>query len=84
MQSNMRLKQMLFMAALVVVVASCKNNNTSWVDNKNSDFYEAEPAGMVFIKRGAFMMGANTQSAIFEQPDNIKMVTVDEIGRAHV
>lgn len=76
MQSNMRLKQMLFMAALVVVVASCKNNN-SWVDDKNSDFYEAEPAGMVFIKRGAFMMGANTQSAIFEQPDNIKMVTVD-------
>ena len=76
MQSNMRLKQMLFMAALLVVVASCKNNN-SWVDDKNSDFYEAEPAGMVFIKRGAFMMGANTQSAIFEQPDNIKMVTVD-------
>ena len=64
------------MAALLVVVASCKNTN-SWVDDKNSDFYEAEPAGMVFIKRGAFMMGANTQSAIFEQPDNIKMVTVD-------
>ena len=61
MQSNMRLKQMLFMAALVVVVASCKNTN-SWVDNKNSDFYEAEPAGMVFIKRGAFMRIHNLQS----------------------
>lgn len=78
MQSNMRLKQMLFLAALVVVMTSCPNGNTSWIDNnKNSDFYEAEPEGMVFIKRGAFMMGANTQSAIFEQPDNIKMVTVD-------
>lgn len=69
---------MLFLAALVVVMTSCPNGNTSWIDNnKNSDFFEVAPEGMVYIKPGAFMMGANTQSAIFEQPDNIKMVTVD-------
>lgn len=43
----------------------------------SGSFREANPYGMVFVKRGSFMMGANTQSAVFEQPDNIVMVTVD-------
>ena len=41
-----------------------------------SGFQEANPFGMVLVKGGSFMMGANTQSAVFEQPDNIVMVTV--------
>jgi formylglycine-generating enzyme required for sulfatase activity len=31
---------------------------------------------MVFMRKGAFLMGANEQSAIFSQPDNNVMVTV--------
>lgn len=38
---------------------------------------EANPYGMVFIRKGAFLMGANEQSAIFSQPDNNVMVTVN-------
>ena len=45
---------------------------------KSTDFKEANPYGMLFIKKGAFMMGANTQSAVFEQPDNIIMVTISQ------
>ena len=45
--------------------------------SKATAFKEANPYGMLFIKKGSFMMGANTQSAVFEQPDNILMVTVD-------
>ena len=38
---------------------------------------EANPYGMVFVRKGAFLMGANEQSAIFSQPDNNVMVTVN-------
>lgn len=38
---------------------------------------DVEPHGMVFIRKGAFLMGANAQSAIFSQPDNNVMVTVN-------
>ncbi|MGN0236009.1 MAG: SUMF1/EgtB/PvdO family nonheme iron enzyme [Paludibacteraceae bacterium] len=72
----MKLKQMLFVAVLVAIVTSCKTND-DWVRKGETSFQEAYPKGMIFIKRGAFMMGANTQSAVFEQPDNIRMVTVD-------
>ena len=44
---------------------------------KSTNFKEANPYGMLFIKKGSFMMGANTQSAVFEQADNVVMVTVD-------
>ena len=37
---------------------------------------DVEPYGMVFMRKGAFLMGANEQSAIFSQPDNNVMVTV--------
>ena len=37
---------------------------------------DAEPYGMRFIRKGAFLMGANEQSAVFAQPDNNVMVTV--------
>ncbi len=41
------------------------------------NFQEANPYGMVLIPGGSFMMGANTQSAIFEEPDNLVMATVE-------
>ncbi len=40
-------------------------------------FFEAQPYGMVFIKRGSFMMGANDQSAIGGINDKPINVTVD-------
>lgn len=38
---------------------------------------DAEPYGMRFIRKGAFLMGANDQSAVFAQSDNNVMVTVN-------
>ncbi|MBR1929073.1 MAG: SUMF1/EgtB/PvdO family nonheme iron enzyme [Paludibacteraceae bacterium] len=43
----------------------------------NGNFKEAHPFGMVYIKKGAAMLGSNTQNAIFGEPDNQLMVTVD-------
>lgn len=45
--------------------------------SKATNFKEANPYGMVFIRKGAFLMGPNTQSAVFNQPDNNLMVTVN-------
>jgi formylglycine-generating enzyme required for sulfatase activity len=43
----------------------------------NRGFRENNPYGMVFIKRGSFMMGANDQSAIGANSDRSINVTVD-------
>ena len=78
MHSNMKMKIMLFLVAVVAIVASCGAPAGELVGvSKASDFREANPYGMVFIRKGSFMMGANTQSAVFEQPDNIMMATVE-------
>ena len=78
MLSDMKMKFMLFVAAVAAVVASCSAPAGELVGvSKAGDFREANPYGMVFIRKGAFMMGANTQSAVFEQPDNIRMQTVE-------
>ena len=37
---------------------------------------DVDPLGMVFIRKGAFLMGANEQSAVFTQNDNNVMVSV--------
>lgn len=44
---------------------------------KPTNFKEANPYGMVFIRKGAFLMGPNTQSAVFNQPDNNVKVSVN-------
>ena len=78
MHSDMKMKIMLFLAAVAALVASCSAPAGELVGvSKATDFREANPYGMVFIRRGSFMMGANTQSAVFEQPDNIMMATVE-------
>ena len=43
----------------------------------NGSFKEATPYGMVFVKKGSFMMGANDQSAIGSINDKSINVTVD-------
>ena len=45
--------------------------------NSKVTFKEANPYGMVFIKRGSFMMGANDQSAVGAINDKSINVTVD-------
>jgi len=74
----MKLSKILFVVAVVALLASCNGPAGELVGvQKSTNFKEANPYGMVFIKKGNFMMGENTQSAIFHQPDNIVMVTVE-------
>ena len=74
----MKVTKILPIIVLAIALASCNKPAGELVGVGNSaNFKEANPYGMLFIKKGSFMMGANTQSAVFEQPDNILMVTVD-------
>lgn len=73
----MRQTKMLSLLALVVAFASCNKPAGELVGaGLKGDFKEANPYGMVFVKQGSFMMGSNTQTAIFNQPDNQLMATV--------
>ena len=75
---NMKVTKLLPLIALAMVMVGCNKPAGELVGaNKAGVFKEANPYGMLFIKKGSFMMGANTQSAVFEQPDNVVMVTVD-------
>lgn len=66
------------LAAIALVLAGCNKPAGELVGARNAGkFKEANPYGMVFIKKGSFMMGANTQSAVFEQSDNQMMATVE-------
>lgn len=74
----MRVQKILPLVAMVLLMASCNKPAGELVGVGNAkNFREANPYGMLFIKKGSFMMGANTQSAVFEQPDNILMTTVE-------
>lgn len=74
----MKLTKILPVIALLVGLVSCNKPAGELVGvGTSGNFKEANPFGMVFIKKGAFMMGQNTQTAIFSQPDNLMMVTVD-------
>ena len=74
----MKVTKLLPLIVLAFVTASCNKPAGELSGNGASgSFREANPYGMLFIKKGSFMMGANTQSAVFEQPDNVVMVSVD-------
>ena len=74
----MKITKFLPLVVLTIALASCNKPAGELVGAyKVGNFKEANPYGMLFIKKGSFMMGANTQSAVFEQPDNIVMVTVE-------
>ena len=63
----MKVTRLLSVMALVAALAACNKPAGELVGVANStQFKEANPYGMVFIRKGSFMMGANTQSAIFE------------------
>ena len=74
----MKLTKILPLAALLLAFVACNKPAGELVGAGNSgNFKEANPYGMIFIKKGSFMMGANTQSAIFGQEDNQLMATVE-------
>ena len=74
----MKLKQLLPLIVLIFTFVACSKPAGELIGiQKATNFKEANPYGMIFIKKGSFMMGANTQSAVFEQPDNIMMATVE-------
>lgn len=58
-------------------MAACSPKGELVGATKATDFKEANPYGMVFIRKGAFLMGPNTQSAVFNQPDNNVKVSVN-------
>ncbi|MDD4993446.1 MAG: SUMF1/EgtB/PvdO family nonheme iron enzyme [Paludibacter sp.] len=64
--------------ALTLMFVAC-NKPTGEVTglHTNDAFVEAQPYGMVFIKRGSFMMGPNDQSAISANRDKSVNVSVD-------
>lgn len=69
--------KMLSLAILAMAMISCNKPAGELVGVPTSNFSEANPYGMVLVHGGSFMKGANTQSAIFEEPDNLVMASVE-------
>lgn len=72
------MKKNLPIIVLAFVLAACNKpaGELTGLGTKDT-FLEAQPYGMVFIKRGSFMMGANDQSAIGNANDKSINVSVD-------
>jgi len=65
---------------LLIIIAAKPIGELTGVSRKSAlktRFQENNPYGMVFIKRGSFMMGANDQSAVGSISDKSINVTVD-------
>ncbi|MCQ2346521.1 MAG: SUMF1/EgtB/PvdO family nonheme iron enzyme [Paludibacteraceae bacterium] len=74
----MKFTKILPVVVCAMVLVACNKPAGELVGvSKAVAFQEANPYGMLFIKKGSFMMGANTQSALFEQPDNEVMATIE-------
>lgn len=72
------MRKYLSVILLAVLFIGCNKPKGELVGlGTRGNFKEANPYGMVFIKRGAFMMGANDQSAIGAINDKLINVTVD-------
>ena len=73
----MKLLKLLPILVLVCCMVGCNPPAGDLVGAvKDSQFQEAHPYGMVFIRKGSFLMGPNSQSAVFSQDDNNIMATV--------
>ena len=73
----MKLLELLPILVLVCCMVGCNPPAGELVGAvKDSQFQEAHPYGMVFIRKGSFLMGPNSQSAVFSQDDNNIMATV--------
>lgn len=74
----MKLTKILPIIACAIALMACNKPAGELVGVGHSgNFKEANPYGMVFIKKGSFEMGSNTQNAMFGQDDNQFMATVE-------
>ena len=74
----MKVTKVLSIVVLLLGMVACGKPAGELVGaTSGAGFVEANPFGMVLIRKGAFLMGSNSQSAIFSQPDNNVMVTVN-------
>ena len=72
------MKKYLIIIVLAVLVVSCNKPAGELTGiGGNNNFFEAQPYGMVFIKRGSFMMGPNDQSALGNVNEKSSNMTVD-------
>lgn len=76
--NNTRMKKNLPIIVLAFLMVACNKpaGELTGLGTKDT-FMEAQPYGMVFVKRGSFMMGSNDQSAIGLANDKSINVTVD-------
>ncbi len=74
----MKLKTILPILTLTIALIGCNKPAGELVGSgKTKQFAEADPFGMLLIRKGSFMKGENTQSNLFTLPDNKIMSTVD-------
>ena len=71
------MKRYLFLMVIVSVIFACNKPKGELVGETRGNFKEANPYGMVFIKRGSFLMGINDQSAIAATNEKPVTKTVD-------
>ena len=73
------MKKQLFILVLPFLLFACNKPAGQLVGatGTKGSFKEATPYGMVYVKRGSFMMGQNSQSAIGEINDRSINVSVD-------
>ena len=73
----MKISKILSIIVLTLGLSACNKPIGELVGaSVSGPLKDAEPYGMVFMRKGSFLMGTNEQSAIFSQPDNNVMVTV--------
>ncbi len=74
----MKVTKLLSIVVLMLCMVACNKPAGELVGaSSGAGFVESNPFGMVLVRKGAFLMGANSQSAVFDQADNNVMVTVN-------
>ena len=73
----MKIAKILPIIMLVLGLSACNKPTGELVGAYTAGpMGDADPYGMQFIRKGAFLMGPNDQSSVFAQDDDNKMVTV--------
>lgn len=74
----MKVTKVLLLVVLLLGMVACGTPAGELVGASSGvGFIEANPFGMVLVRKGSFLMGSNSQSAVFGQADNNVMVTVN-------
>ena len=74
----MKIAKILPIIMLVLGLSACNKPTGELVGAYTAGpMGDADPYGMQFIRKGAFLMGPNSESAVFSQPGDPKTVTVN-------